>query len=695
MSENKGKPDINHDEVITPIDFTPNDGSADKFSFQLSPVKIGIGVMLIIFAVTGWFVLSAKSVFIDAQPLESLVEIHSPLALQIGPRYLALQGEYDISVTAPGYYDLDTTITVQEDQAQTFQIQLLPLPGYLDITSNADAATVYIDGEEIGQTPLSDVELAAGEHEVLVRKERWEEERLSIEIEGREQQQSINVDLLPAWANVSFMTTPPGATVTIDGVDVGVTPLEAEVLDGEHELLVKLNQHKAFTDTLNVTARIDQDLPMIELEQADGLVLLQSSPSNAGVTLNGTYQGQTPLEITVPPGQPYELTFFRTGYEELRRTIQTAPEEELSLDVTLDPILSSVAINAQPASAELYINGEFQGNANQVVELLAASQTIEIRAEGYVPFTQEFISRPGLEQQLNVALITLEQQRINNIQPMITAANGQELKLLYPGDFVMGASRREAGRQANEALRSVSLTKPFYLSLTEVTNAQFQQFDPEHSSGVIDRITLGNRAQPVVNVTWQQAALYCNWLSEQEDLPLFYIVENGNVVGFNEDSTGYRLPTEAEWAWAARVENEDDPTSLLKFPWGPELPPPEQHGNYADISSASILARVIINYNDSFVATAPVASFPANPQGFYDMGGNVAEWVHDYYGTSVQFGNSIDVNPYGPESGTYHVVRGSSWAHGSVTELRLSYRDYSNEARDDVGFRIARTLEAY
>ena len=420
-------------------------------------------------------------------------------------------------------------------------------------------------------------------------------------------------------------------------------------------------------------------------------MLLQSIPSNAGVTLDGAYQGQTPLELTIAPGQSHELTFFLNGYEELRRNIQTQPDEELALDVSLDPILSSVAVLANPPDAELFINGESQGLANQRVELLAASQIIEIRAEGFAPYRQEFVSRPGLEQQLNVSLITLEQERINNIKPMITSSNGQEFKLLYPGNFVMGASRREAGRQANESLRSISLTKPYYLSLTEVTNAQFKAFNPEHSSGIIDRISLSNNNQPVVEITWEQAALYCNWLSEQEGLPLFYIVQNGLVLGSNPRSSGYRLPTEAEWAWAARTEN-DDPTSLLKFPWGSELPPPPNHGNYADISSASILGRIIINYNDSFVGSAPIASFPPNVHGFYDMGGNVAEWVHDYYGTAIQLGNNIEVDSYGPETGTYHVVRGSSWAHGSVTELRLSYRDYSNESRDDVGFRIARTL---
>ncbi|MDG2090183.1 MAG: PEGA domain-containing protein [Gammaproteobacteria bacterium] len=691
MSQDKLSQNKTQDEIITPIDFTPHDSSADKFSFRPSPVKVAISFVLVCFALTAWFVLSAKSIFIDAQPLGSIVEVKSPLAIKIGPRYLVLAGGHEIYVNAPGYYDVDTTITVGDAQAQTFQILLLPLPGYLNLDSNVEAASVFIDGEELGLTPLSNIELAAGEHEVLVRKDRYEAIQQLVGIEGREQEQNLTVELLEAWANVSFSTFPAGAAVTINGKEVGLTPLSAEILEGEHEVLIKLNAHKAWTESLSVTARIDQNLPSIELEEADGLVLLQSSPSNAGVTLDGAYQGQTPLELTIAPGESHELTFFLNGYEELQRNIQTQADQELALDVSLDPILSSVAIIANPPDAELFINGESQGTANQTIELLAASQLIEIRAEGFVPFTQEFVSRPGLEQQLNVSLVTLEQERINNIQPMITSSSGQELKLLYPGNFVMGASRREAGRQANESLRSISLTKAYYLSLTEVTNAQFKQFDPEHSSGVIDRISLSNNNQPVVEITWEQAAMYCNWLSQQEGLPPFYTIQNSRVAGSDPNSSGYRLPTEAEWAWAARVESED-PTSLLKFPWGAELPPPPNHGNYADLSAASILGRILVNYNDSFVGSSPIASFPPNANGFYDLGGNVSEWVHDYYGTAIQLGNNIVTDPYGPETGTYHVVRGSSWAHGSVTELRLSYRDYSNETRDDVGFRVARTL---
>ncbi|MYE23230.1 MAG: formylglycine-generating enzyme family protein, partial [Gammaproteobacteria bacterium] len=149
---------------------------------------------------------------------------------------------------------------------------------------------------------------------------------------------------------------------------------------------------------------------------------------------------------------------------------------------------------------------------------------------------------------------------------------------------------------------------------------------------------------------------------------------------------GYPRPTEAEWAWSARSTE----AAPLRFPWGDQLPPPDRHGNYADRAASNVVGRIIFGYNDNYIVAAPVGSFLANPKGIYDLGGNVAEWTHDFYEIPEQM---EAVDPLGAEEGDYHVIRGSSWMHGTITDLRLSFRDYGSDGRQDVGFRIARFAE--
>ena len=306
-----------------------------------------------------------------------------------------------------------------------------------------------------------------------------------------------------------------------------------------------------------------------------------------------------------------------------------------------------------------------------------------------MPYATTFTSRPGLEQQIRVNLKSLEEAKLESIKPVITTVAGQTLKLFYPGEFTMGASRREPGRRANETLRDVVLEKPFYLSLHEVTNSQFRRFRADHASGVLQGRTLDLDSQPVVQITWTDAALYCNWLSEQESLLPFYQVSGDEIVGYNAESNGYRLPTEAEWEWAART---DDAGNTLRFPWGEQLPPPEKAGNFADLSTRTFLGHYLPTYDDGAPGTAPVGGYTANARGLFDMAGNVSEWVHDYYGAVGTLSSVKEVDPLGPDEGRYRTIKGSSWAHSSITELRLSYRDFGEEARDDLGFRIARYL---
>ena len=270
------------------------------------------------------------------------------------------------------------------------------------------------------------------------------------------------------------------------------------------------------------------------------------------------------------------------------------------------------------------------------------------------------------------------------IKPEITSPGGQRMLLLNPTPITLGASRREPGRRANEVLREVKLTRPYYLSEKEVTNAEFRAFRDNHDSGSFEDLTLNDDDQPVVNVSWQQAAAYTNWLSQSAGLTPFYVLSGDNI-SVRPDANGYRLPTEAEWAWAARYT----PGGLLKFPWGDARKPPDRQGNYADRTATHIVGRIIFGYTDGYAVSARPGTFAPNDKGLYDMGGNVAEWLHDWY--EIPAPEPV-TDPMGPETGEYHGIRGSSWMHGSITELRFSYRDYGVDGRPDLGFRIALPL---
>ena len=248
----------------------------------------------------------------------------------------------------------------------------------------------------------------------------------------------------------------------------------------------------------------------------------------------------------------------------------------------------------------------------------------------------------------------------------------------------MGAPRREAGRRANEHEHRVILKKTFYASTNLVTNREFKQFRLNHSSGAVAGHSLDGDKQPVVNVTWKDAVLYLNWLSKQQGLLPFYHIDGESVKPVSPVNSGYRLLTEAEWAYIARkakrIEND-------RYPWPGTYPPRQSAGNYGDSSSSTFLPLTLSGYSDSFPVSSPTGSFPPNPAGFFDLGGNVAEWCHDYY---TAYNNTNEADPMGPSSGTLHVIRGSGWRDSSVAELRLSYRGYHNKAQDDVGFRVAR-----
>lgn len=677
------------DERIQPAAFRPpRAGDASRRPLP-RPLSWLLAAVLLLSSACAWFVFTAQAVRLEFAPEPSAVAVEGGLSLPIGGRHLLRPGSYTVVAEKAGYQRLETELEVAAGGNATFSFALEKLPGRLRVMSKPIGATVKIDGEAAGETPLKAIEVEPGTHAVTVRAHRYQVYRKELQIEGKDKLQTLAVELTPAWAPITVKSEPAGAMLVVDGRPRGATPVTADVGAGTHTVALELDGYQRWRRDLEVVADQARELPLVRLAKARGRLRVTSEPAGASVSVDGRFQGRTPLTLGLAPGQSSAIKLTKAGYELATREVTVASGEEADLAVALTPILGTVRVVAEPADAIVYVDGQPRGPANQELRLTAVAHDIAIRNPGYAPYQTTVTPQPGLAQTVTARLLTEAQAKLASLPSVIETAADQRLRLIQPGRFTMGAPRREQGRRANEVQRDAKLTRLFYIGVHEVTNAQFRSFRPGHSSGIIASTTLDNDDYPVARVTWDAAAAYCNWLSARDGLPKAYTRGRQGLELVTPVNTGYRLPTEAEWAWAARMAGG----RRLKYPWGDTMPPTGAAGNYADASAAELLNQHLKSYDDGYAAAAPTARFPANALGLHDLGGNVAEWVHDPYSSDPGLGAGMAVDPLGPASGGAHTVRGSSWRHGRITELRLSYRKSGSAPRDDLGFRIARYAE--
>ena len=241
------------------------------------------------------------------------------------------------------------------------------------------------------------------------------------------------------------------------------------------------------------------------------------------------------------------------------------------------------------------------------------------------------------------------------------------------GTFTMGCTAGQSSCLSNESpAHEVTLTRAFWLSETEVTQSEYQALmgtNPSHFSGCADC--------PVEKVNWFEALAYANALSVSQGLaPCFDIsgFESGSTVtvlplsGNPYDCEGYRLPTEAEWEYAARAG-----TDLV----------------YAGSNDAGSVAWYSVNSGNQ---THPAATKAPNAFGLYDMSGNVYEWCWDWYDAGY-YSQSPSTDPLGPAGASYRVFRGGGWG-GNASYLRAAFRGGGGPSyrHNALGFRLSRSV---
>lgn len=673
-------------ESLAPTDFRPPDESSSR---QLPIKLLSIAIPLVMLAgYLLYFVVSASSLQVRMTPI-AIISISGGQSFAIGDRYLLLPGEFSVRAEAEGYQPEEVQISVEAGRSSAVEFNLQPLPGDLRIVVTPDIAVqVGLDGQDQGllsQPLLSNV--SAGAHQISLDAwlyESWQQELL---VPGMGQTLDLEIELVPNWSNISITTVPLGAEVQIDGIAMGSTPLETKVEVGERNLQISLRGYRDLQRQFSVEKDVTQVMDDISLTALESVLLVTSDPTAATVTVNDIYQGETPIEIELSPNEGHDITLFKAGY--LSRSEQLVMEhlENREIQIALQRDLANVSFSVFPNNAEILIDGSLIGSGNQDLQLLTKKQQVTVRRDGYETQIQEILPTRNIPLHLNFRLLTEEESEWASIPQRYSTSFDQELLLFRDaGTVQLGSERVETERRANEARWSASLERAFYVGKTQVTNAQYRTFDADHSSGNQDAKSLDGPNQPVVSLTWQQAALYCNWLSEQEGLEPFYQLTRGFVAGANQESLGYRLLTEAEWSWLARTT---DSGLIQKYSWG-NSEAASAVENIAGLEAAGLVNFYLTDVQDRYEVSAPVGTFPVNHRGLSDINGNASEWLHDWYAPLPYPIDSVQSDPLGPEIGEFHVIRGANWARGYLPQVRLAYRDSGSTARNDVGFRVAR-----
>lgn len=655
--------------------------------------QIYVGAAIVVLAVLSSLLFTSKSIQFEVQPgpPDSLSVEGGWFKLTLGERMLLRQGTHTVHVSKAGYYDVALDFDVDQAPSKTVLVELRRLPGQLTVlTDPLVDAIITVDDTRVGRAPFGPIELEPGTHSVTVSADRFLPYTQRLPVPGLGLYQQLEVQLVPLWAEVEISSNPAGASVLQDNVKIGETPLQLSLLEGTHSLSLIHEGFKAWDGTVITVANENQVLPTVQLEPANAQLQVNSIPRGANVTVNGRYRGQSPVTIDLSPDINYEIGLSKAGYGTTVRKVrlQAAAAEEITVDLTAR--VGELTVAALPGDATIYVDGRAVGTGTVTMNLSSAPHALEVRRDGYQTFSRSVTPRPGYPQNIPVRLMSDAELASQSIATTISNTQGQVLRRVEAGGFTMGTSRSEQGRRANEVIVPVLLTRPFYIGTKEVTNREFRRFRENHDSRGDIHLSLAGDLNPVVNVSWEDAVEYCNWLSTQEGLDLAYkkVFEKWQPIEPTPD--GYRLPTEAEWVWAIRNAGR---SNAMTFPWGPKMPPRRDSGNYADKSAIKMVPSVLPGFDDGFASTAPVGSFSANALGIYDGGGNVSEWVQDYYSVPTPGQVEPVSDPTGPARGANRVIRGSSWMHAGILQLRMGYRDFGNGGRPDVGFRIARNVK--
>jgi len=626
--------------------------------------KIIIVIVTLLIAIPLFLLKSSNINYKEEYPE---LKVSSPNSIIINDTVYSFFRKFKLNVEAYGYES--KTIEFNHRDADK-EIILIEKPINVVFKIN-DTYDKFILNNKV-LTSLDDIKLKKGSHSYEISSNNHLTYKSNFEIEKYTDELLIPVILKKIDKSLQISSNPNNAKVFLNNTELGVTPLTINLDRSNNEIILKKAGYKEKKVKYFVDDNNKSEIKYL-LDEDENLISLSSNPPSASVFLDDEYVGITPIKF--PNIKKGTIKIKKYGY---RDKLISPNNQTKTINTTLEKDMAEVQFSSN-VPAKVILNGRYIGSTPLKKDIQKIKHKISYEALGHRSIRESF--EPLNDKvQIYKNLLTDKQASLIDSKNNSTNSIGSKLILMNPGSITMGSPKRESRRDINELQKKVKITKHFFISKNLITESQYKKFKKSSSASNL----------PVNNVSWIDAAKFCNWLSRKEGLDQFYIIKGDRLLYFNTKSNGYRLPTEAEWEYAAKSNN---PTQgELIYAWGSDRQIRKLVGNIADQTTEGVLANFVPDYDDGYLERSPVGSFRSNQNGLNDITGNLSEWVNDFYSIEIIDPSEIFTDYIGPTVGTTHVIKGSNHYSSTPLQLGLSYRTYGNAENELVGFRIARWI---
>ncbi len=592
------------------------DDSAEK-QIEVSPANVLFNIELKSAAHLQQFVV------FNVTPADALVELNGEMLFVADgmAQKLVRFGTYTYKVIAKDYHPAEGRITVDDvNQKKVVNVSLKPAFGWIDISgSSVDGAIVYIDDKMVGKAPLKSDKVASGVHNVKIVKQMYRNYESSVTVTDGAVAELRPV-LAPDFETVT-LTTDNDSEIWVNEQYRGTGSWTGDLGTGSYIVECRKPNHRTTSETITVSPGMPVTKISLKAPQPIyGVLSIMSAPGNAEAWLDGKNIGMTPIYLPQILIGSHTLKLTKSGSADWTGNVSVAEGQIAEITATLQSG-APVTFTSNVAGAQLYLDGVLLGPANGTYDVAFGSHTIVCKASGKKDLTKSItVSQTDSNRTIDC--------RFGAARETITVKGVSfDMIMVEGGTFTMGATSEQGDdADSNEKPTHQVTVFDYYIGETEVTEALWQAVMGSNPS------SFKRSNNPVEFVFWNDCQKFIRKLN--------------SLTGRT-----FRLPTEAEWEFAARGGNESK--------------------GYKYSGSNSIDNVAWYDGNSSSKPHAVKTKSP-NELGIYDMSGNVYEWCQDWYGS---YSSNAQTNPKGPSNGSDRVLRGGSWDN-NARHCRVSDRNH-------------------